>query len=449
MRTSSILRISLVALTFVLGTSTAPTSGLAVLKIDGEVVPGSYIVKLKDGANKHQLLASLQSRFASGFEIKHEYDAEFYNGFSGSFDPQVVEELVSNDLIEYVSEDALVYTTSIRAYNSPWGLQRISHPGELPRGSDPNKLWYTYDYYDTAGRGVNIYVVDTGIHIQHQSFGGRASYGWSAFPTHVDGNGHGTHCAGTAAGTLHGVARGSKIIGVKVLSDQGSGSTADIIAGINYVVQQHSLGGRQTPTVISMSLGGPAQRALDQAVAAAVSSGVHTVVAAGNDAKDANGYSPARVPTAITVGAINISGARTWFTNWGSVVDVYAPGENIISTWIGSTSAIRSINGTSMATPHVAGVAAMILSYFGNLSTDQLTWYIKEYADKSTSSNTPVAQIPWAKSFTKVRPGYQAQQIPSPPVQEVDVKDEKSDKEQVFQGIWLLIERALRYERFI
>ncbi|KAG8901059.1 subtilisin-like serine protease [Tulasnella sp. 403] len=368
MHTPSILRVAFALLGLSLGTLTAPTpSDAGTLKIDGEVIPGSYIVKLKDGADKDHLITSLASSFASKFQITHDYDA---------------------DVSTARKLDGTLLTR------------------ELPSYSDPRLLRYVYDYYDTAGAGVNVYVVDTGINAAHQDFRGRAYYGYSAFPSHYDGNGHGTHCAGTAVGSTYGVARNARVIAVKVLGDNGSGSTSDIIAGMNYVVQQHRMGGYRTPSVMSMSLGGPAQVALDQAATACVNNGVHTIVAAGNDGKDASFYSPARAARVITVGSINIVGARSAFSNWGQA-----------------------------ATPHVSGIAAMILGQFGNLSTDQLTAYLLQYADRSTSYYTPVAQIPWGRSITAVqKEDFTFAPYAAPPVHPDDVQNANDSKQVPILG---------------
>ncbi|KAG8944826.1 subtilisin-like serine protease, partial [Tulasnella sp. 419] len=253
--------------------------------------------------------------------------------------------------------------------------------------SDTSALTYNYTYNSKAGEGVDVYVLDTGIYVEHETFEGRAKWGYSAVSGNTDGHGHGTHCAGTIAGKQFGVAKKANVIAVKVLSDSGSGSTSGIIAGIDWVISQYKASGR--PSVISMSLGGSKDTTLDNGVTAAVNSGVHVVVAAGNSNVDAKNTSPARAPLVITVGASTIADARASFSNYGAVVDVFAPGQDVISSWIGSTTATNKISGTSMATPHVAGLAAYLLSIHGPLSPADLTTKIKELAVKGALTAIP------------------------------------------------------------
>lgn len=369
----------------------APTSIPSnVQPIQGSINHGSYIVKVLDTADKEVVIDSLQRSLNTLFTLVHDYDSEFFNAFSAIVDPSALNTVASNPNIEYISEDGILRTSATQA-TAPWGLQRISHQGPLPRNSNPNNLVYTYDYSPRAGQDVNVYVVDTGININHVNFAGRASFGYSAVDTTEDGNGHGTHCAGTAVGSLYGVARSARVVAVKVLDDDGAGSTSDIIAGINWVVRQY----RQTgvAAVMSMSFGGPVNVPLDQAVDAAVKMGVHAVVAAGNNARDASTTSPAHVPSAITVGATTIADAMASFSNYGPLVDIFAPGQNVISSWIGSKTATKNISGTSMATPHVAGVLAALISQHGNLPPAQLRALLLSMADR-TKSGLPVPQLP-------------------------------------------------------
>ncbi|KAG8899422.1 subtilisin-like serine protease [Tulasnella sp. 403] len=295
--------ISLVVLAVSLG-SLADSPSLTVQTVQGDVVPGSYIVKLKDGSNKATLIDTLQQKLASKFHLTHDYDPQFFNAFSGQLSPEAIQELSSDKNVEYITEDAIVHALGTQT-NAPWGLQRISHRGPLPIGSNPNTLSYRYEYPDKAGSGVNVYIVDTGINTQHVNFGGRATFGYTTVDSKEDGNGHGTHCAGTAVGSLYGIARNAKVIAVKVLSDQGSGSTSGIIAGIDWVVKQYRQ--NRVPSVMSLSLGGARNIPLDHAVTCAVNAGVHTTVAAGNSNDDASKYSPAGAPKVITVGATTIA----------------------------------------------------------------------------------------------------------------------------------------------
>jgi len=235
--------------------------------------------------------------------------------------------------------------------SAPWGLDRIDQAG-LPLSS-------TYTYTAT-GQGVTAYIIDTGIHLSHNDFGGRATTGFDA----VDGgsaddcNGHGTHVASTVGGNTYGVAKRTNLVAVRVLACNGSGSTSGVIAGIDWVVGNHQAG---QPAVANMSLGGGASTAMDAAIGRLTSDGVTTVVAAGNSSADACGSSPARVPSAITVAASANNDALASFSNRGTCVDVVAPGQNITAAWHTSNTATNTISGTSMASPHAAGVAAKVL----------------------------------------------------------------------------------------
>jgi subtilisin family serine protease len=206
---------------------------------------------------------------------------------------------------------------------------------------------------------VTAYIIDTGIRFAHTDFGGRATSGYDA----VDGgsaddcNGHGTHVAGTVGGTRYGVAKAVRLVGVRVLNCSGSGTNAGVIAGVNWVTQN-----ARKPAVANMSLGGGASTALDNAVAASISSGVTYALAAGNSNANACSASPARVASAITVGATTSTDARASYSNYGTCLDIFAPGSSITSAWSTSNTTTRSISGTSMASPHVAGAAALVLS---------------------------------------------------------------------------------------
>ena len=253
--------------------------------------------------------------------------------------------------------------------NAPWGLARISHRKGLSFGT-----FNKYLYAEDGGEGVDVYIIDTGTNVDHVDFEGRASWG-STIPNgdeDHDGNGHGTHCSGTVAGKKYGVAKKAHIKAVKVLRSNGSGTMSDVVKGVEYAAKSHlqeveaakSGKGRKgfKGSAANMSLGGGKSPALDKAVNAAVEVGIHFAVAAGNDNDDSCKYSPASAENAVTVGASNLADERAYFSNYGKCNDVFAPGLNILSTWIGSEYAVNTISGTSMASPHVAGLLAYLLS---------------------------------------------------------------------------------------
>jgi subtilisin family serine protease len=236
--------------------------------------------------------------------------------------------------------------------NGPtWGIDRVDQR-DLP-------LSNTFTYAST-GSGATVYIIDTGILFGHTDFGGRAARGYDGLTDGLNGsdcNGHGTHVASTVGGTIYGIAKAAKLVSVRVLSCSGSGTASGVIAGIDWVTRNHVAN-----AVANMSLGGGASTAMDAAVAASIASGVTYVIAAGNSNIDACGVSPARLSAAITVGATDNTDTRAAFSNLGSCIDIFAPGVGITAAWHTSTNAINTISGTSMAAPHVAGVAALYLS---------------------------------------------------------------------------------------
>ncbi len=253
--------------------------------------------------------------------------------------------------------------------NAPWGLARISHRDGLSFGTF-NKYLYTAE----GGEGVDVYIIDTGTNVDHVDFEGRASWG-KTIPTgdeDKDGNGHGTHCSGTVAGKKYGVAKKANIKAVKVLRSNGSGSMSDVVKGVEYAAESHleaieaAKKGKGKKgfkgSAANMSLGGGKSVLLDKAVNAAVQVGIHFAVAAGNDNADSCNYSPAAAANAVTVGASTLADERAYFSNYGKCNDIFAPGLNILSTWIGSKYAVNTISGTSMASPHIAGLLAYMLS---------------------------------------------------------------------------------------
>ena len=292
------------------------------------------------------------------------------NGYFGHFNEKLVDLIRSLPIVDFVENDSIVSTDEQNTQNNaPWGLARISHRNHLNLGSF-NK--YLYD--DDAGKGVTAYVIDTGINVNHVEFDGRATWG-KTVPQNdqdVDGNGHGTHCAGTIASKDYGVAKNANVVAVKVLKTDGSGTMSDVLKGVEYVAFHHQKDVRENKkgfkgSTANMSLGGGKSQSLDLAVNAAVRAGVHFAVAAGNENQDACNSSPAAAEKAITVGASTLSDDRAYFSNWGNCVDIFAPGLNILSTYIGSNDATATLSGTSMASPHVAG----LLTYFLSLQPDE------------------------------------------------------------------------------
>ncbi|KAI0744997.1 serine protease [Earliella scabrosa] len=342
----------------------APVQLKSIERVSGAVKPSSYIVKLKSGVSKEAQLEWLEKQGSS--RITHnEWKAGVINGFAGTFDTDALNALRANPDVEAISEDGRVsIAADVTQTNAPWGLARLSQPARLSN-QNTSALTFSYTYDDSAGEGVDIYIVDTGINTAHVDFGGRARWGatFGGYPS-ADGHGHGTHCAGTAAGTQYGVAKKANLIAVKVLDDSGGGFYSDIISALDWVSDQVAASGR--PSVASFSLSGGASSAFDAAITAIVNQGIHVTVAAGNFNTNAANYSPARAPAVITVGASTIADARASFSNYGAVVDIFAPGQNVISAWRGSTTATNNISGTSMATPHVAGLIASLITRDGN-----------------------------------------------------------------------------------
>jgi aqualysin 1 len=271
------------------------------------------------------------------------------HGFSARMSEEEAVTLSEDDRVRFVEEDSVVEAIATQS-SPPWGLDRIDESA-LP-------LSRTYSY-TTTGAGVNAYIIDTGIRRTHTQFGGRALAGFDAIGDGRNGNdchGHGTHVAGTVGGSTYGVAKSVRLFTVRVLSCSGSGSTSGVIAGVDWVTRNHA-----KPAVANMSLGGGASTAMDTAVRNSIAAGVTYAIAAGNSNQNAANFSPARVGEAITVGSTTSSDTRSSFSNFGSGVDIFAPGSAILSAWRTSDTATATISGTSMAAPHVAGVAARFL----------------------------------------------------------------------------------------
>jgi subtilisin family serine protease len=324
-------------------------------------VPGSYIVVLKDSsvavastastgavttavAGKAHTLAAAHSA-----TVGYVYSSAL-RGFQATMSVQSAKELAADPSVAYVEQNQVVTIDATQTNPPSWGLDRIDQRN-LPLNSS-----YTYP---TTATNVHAYIIDTGIRFAHTTFGGRATSGFDAVDggSADDGNGHGTHVAGTVGGSAYGVAKGVQLVAVRVLDNNGSGTVAGVIAGINWVTNNAI-----KPAVANMSLGGGASTSLDTAVTNSINSGVSYAVAAGNSNANACNSSPSRTPAAITVGATQTNDARASFSNFGTCLDTFAPGVGITSSWNTSNTATNTISGTSMASPHVAGAAALIVS---------------------------------------------------------------------------------------
>lgn len=277
-------------------------------------------------------------------KLKHVYKHAL-NGFAIEMSEADAEMLSLDFRVKYVEEDAVMETIATQS-NPPWGLDRIDQRDRPLSGT------YTYNW---TGSGVRVYVIDTGIRTAHTQFGGRAS---NVFDVNggngQDCNGHGTHVSGTVGGSTYGVAKSALLRGVRVFGCGSTTSTSNIIAGVNWVTSNHI-----KPAIANMSVGGPASSSMDTAVNNLINAGVTVAVAAGNSNTNACTQSPARAAAAITVGSTTSSDVRSSFSNYGTCLDLFAPGSSILSAWYTSNTATATLSGTSMASPHVAGVAAL------------------------------------------------------------------------------------------
>jgi subtilisin family serine protease len=313
----------------------------------------SYIVVLKPNTNSGDVSADHARRY--GADVSHVYRFAL-RGYSARMSDSAAEHVRNDSRVEYVEADGIMRVVTTQT-GATWGLDRIDQRS-LP-------LSTTYSYTNT-GSGVKAYIIDTGIRITHQDFGGRASYGYDAVDGSLpadDCNGHGTHVSGTVGGATYGVAKSVQLVAVRVLGCNGSGSTSGVIAGVDWVTGNHQAG---QPAVANMSLGGGVNSALDTAVRNSITDGVAYSLSAGNGnifgfAINACNQSPGRVAEAMTISATDRTDRKASWANYGSCVDWFAPGVSITSDWASSNTATNTISGTSMAAPHTTGVAALYL----------------------------------------------------------------------------------------
>lgn len=335
----------------ILGTAVVATS-LAVTPFGSasaaKSTKASYVVTFRAGISPS--LEASESR-GKGLKVSHVFEHAL-RGMSVELTPAEAATLAADPAVATIEPDIAVHMTADQI-GATWGLDRID------QRSLPLNLVYTSP--DSGGAGVKAYIIDTGVRATHADLAGRVAPGYTAvndgFGTD-DCNGHGTHVAGTVGGTTYGVAKRVTIVPVRVLDCFGSGTMAGVIAGVDWVAANN----RGALAVANMSLGASLYAPVDAAVERLVSAGVTVAVAAGNSTLDACGTSPARTPSAITVGATDSTDARAWYSNFGPCVDIFAPGSLITSSWADSDTATNTISGTSMATPHVTGAAALILA---------------------------------------------------------------------------------------
>ena len=321
-------------------------------------VDGQYIVVLKDRAaglanenSSRPTVATVASEMARTHRanLVRSYKHAL-RGFVVTATDDALLRLLADPRVEYIEEDGIVQASATQS-NATWGIDRTDQR-DLPLSGS-----YTYD---TTASSVHAYIVDTGILAAHTDFGSRVTGGYTSISDGkgtTDCNGHGTHVAGTVGGATWGIAKEVKLHPVRVLDCAGSGTNSGVIAGVDWVTSNHV-----KPAVANMSLGGGASSALDTAVNNSINAGVTYAVAAGNDNADACNYSPARVAAALTAASSTSTDARSSFSNWGSCIDLFAPGSSITSAWYTSTTATNTISGTSMSSPHIAGVAALYLA---------------------------------------------------------------------------------------
>lgn len=352
-----------------------------------EPIADSYLIKFKKDTPEATIDAHANLAQANDVTMTRKWSFGDFKGYAASIkDKNLVAKLEQMPEVEWVEEDGVmsIDQTCNTQKGATWGITRTCEQVLNPDG--------LYDYA-LDGSSVTVFVIDTGIYIEHTEFQGRAVWGTNTVDSKTtDGNGHGTHCAGTIGGVTYGMAKKVNLVAVKVLSDSGSGSTQGVIDGISW-----SVNNKKGTAVGSMSLGGGKSATLNSAVSNAVSQGLIMVVAAGNDNRDACNYSPASSPEAITVAASDNRDFKASFSNFGTCVELFAPGVSITSSWIGSTSSINTISGTSMACPHVAGQVAKYLQSNPSATAPVVKAWLDTNALKGVIKNIPT--LPKTNNF--------------------------------------------------
>ncbi|KAF2807145.1 subtilisin-like serine protease-like protein PR1A [Mytilinidion resinicola] len=338
-----------------------------------DAIPNSYIVVYNDKVDFAAVsaleseLSTMHAKRNDGLKgIGTKWSMPGLKGFKIETDEAGLAKIQSSSEVAYIEQEGTMKVNGIEKSNelvyqpgAVWGLSRISHTLSQGCGNDD----YIYDY--SAGTGTRAYIIDTGIYLEHNEFGGRAIWGANFVPGAPDHDdyGHGTHVAGTIGGGTYGVSKNITLVAVKVLNSYGSGSWEYIISGIEWVVTNAMSLGITNSSVINMSLGGSRSEVVNQAVRVATSAGMAVVVAAGNSNDDSIYWSPASEPSAVTVAATDCTDTRADFSNFGPIVDLFAPGVNVTSSWTGCPGCVETISGTSMSTPHVAGLIAYLIAY--------------------------------------------------------------------------------------
>lgn len=407
-------------------TTMAPLLSLA---LESNAIPDSYLVVLKDGVRAHDFSTlAAQSTHSSDFSsshqftfgrrptslwndivsgIKHVYDIGPFQGIAGRFHPEALHLIRTNPAVAYVERDSVGRIAKVKTQqNATWGPARLSRRNSLAvKQEDAGEAAFDYLHDPRGGLNVTVFVVDTGINLEHKEFEGRAEWGITTVEggNEYDDHGHGTHCAGTVGSRTFGVAKSAHLVAVKVIGGDGHGSVSEFIAGVDFVIRRHLelkriQGANHRGSVATMSIGYERSRAMDTVVRAAIDAGIHVAVAAGNDGADYCEIQSPRVEGTFTVGASTIEDERAIWSNYGPCVDIFAPGRTVLSTWIGSDTATEVASGTSMATPHLAGLLAYYLALqpvsesgfsSGILTPKELKGLVLSKATRGALTNVP------------------------------------------------------------